>query len=931
MPPLSPTVGPVPQLLRHGRRFLLLIVITVLLVTGVAALWSGEREQPAPPAPREALIDVQDGPDGLERIQIDATLYAPATTPAPAVVIAHGMGGDKTDADGQARDLARRGFAVLTYSARGFGGSTGRIALNSPDYEVSDARQLVDWLARQPEVQRDRDGDPRVGVTGSSYGGALSLLLAGSDARVDAIAPVMTYNDLGQALLPNAAGTAPPSADTPAHGAFGPDGVFRRAWAGLLFATGGPTAGGAGAPVRTGERTATPPPATCGNFTAEVCAAYSELARTGRASEKTRKLLASVSPSSNNGNIRIPTLLVQGTQDTLFGLDQADANARQIAAAGGDVSMLWFAGGHDGSAPQARVQARIADWFSSHLRGAGAPGNRFEYDIAGAARRDGDVPVRTMASPDYPGVRSDRTPRFSLDLTGPATEVVNPPGGSPAALSSLPGSPGRRDRSEPRDLPGQVANFRTEPVSSRLLISGVPQTRLSVAAVPGQPTTGDAVLFAKLYDVDREGRKELVGDGVAPMHVTGLRPGGRPVEVNVALPGVVHSLETGHRLELAVTTTDQAYAVPVESAVHRVDVTGDRALSVPSVKATGITGGTFPTAPVAGIAGILALLGLTWLLSRLRRRYARPEEPEANGSPLEITDLTKTYPHKVTAVDGVSMRVERGQIVGLLGPNGAGKTTTLRLLLGLLHPTAGQIRVFGHQVEPGAPVLSRIGSLVESPGFPPHLTGLDSLKHYWAATGRPMLQARFDEVVHIAGLGEHAHRRTATFSQGTQQRLAIAQAMLGLPDLLVLDEPTNRLDPPQIHQMREILRRYAATGRCVLLSSHLLSEVEQTCTHVIVMHRGKVITTGSVEEIVSVDGQATFRVDDPEQAATALRSLEGLGAVQVDGDLVHADLAGHSRSIAVNALVASGVAVSQVGPRRRLEDAFLNLVGEEQR
>ncbi|WP_374108138.1 alpha/beta fold hydrolase [Saccharopolyspora sp. 6V] len=918
LPPLSPTVGPVPPLPRRSRPFLLLIVIVVLLIAGLAALWSGEPPTPAAPEPRQALIDVQDGPGGQERIQIDSTLYAPAATPAPAVVIAHGLGGDKTDADAQARELVRRGFAVLTYSARGFGGSSGRIRLNAPEYEVSDAHQIVDWLARQPEVQRDGESDPRVGFTGVSYGGALSLLVAGSDPRVDAIAPVMTYNDLGQALLPNAAGGAPPSADTPAHGTAGPQGVFRRAWAGQLFSPGGP------APAD-GSSVA------CGNFAPDVCAAYGELARTGRASAATRQLLASVSPSSVTRDIRIPTLLAQGTQDTLFGLDQADANARQIAAAGGDVSVLWFAGGHDGAPPGPRVEARIADWFAFHL-GVGEaadPGDRFRFDIAGNSRADGEVPVRTASAPDYPGVRADRTPRFSLDLHGRATSVLNPPGGAPGALSSLPGKQGRRV--EPYDLPRQVAVFGTEPMSSRMLISGVPQTRLSVAAEPGQPTTRDAVLFAKLYDVDREGRRELLGDAVAPMHVTGLRPDGTPVEVNVALPGVVHSVETGHRLELAVSTTDQAYAVPTATAVHRVDLAGPRALSVPSVKGTSTSDGAFPAAPVAGIAGIALLGGLGWLITRLRRGYAPATEAEVTGPPLEITELTKTFPRKVTALRGASMRVERGQIVGLLGPNGAGKTTTLRLLLGLLHPTSGEVRVFGHRVEPGAPVLSRIGALVESPGFPPHLTGLESLKHYWAATGRPMLQARFDEVVHIAGLGEHAHRRTATFSQGTQQRLAIAQAMLGLPDLLVLDEPTNRLDPPQIHQMREILRRYAATGRCVLLSSHLLSEVEQTCTHVIVMHRGEVITSGSVAEIVSVDGQATFRVDDPARAAAALRALEGLGAVEVDGDLVHADLRGHDRSTAVNALVVSGVSVDQVGPRRRLEDAFLNLVGEEQR
>jgi ABC-2 type transport system ATP-binding protein len=202
---------------------------------------------------------------------------------------------------------------------------------------------------------------------------------------------------------------------------------------------------------------------------------------------------------------------------------------------------------------------------------------------------------------------------------------------------------------------------------------------------------------------------------------------------------------------------------------------------------------------------------------------------------------------------------------------------------------------------------------------------VDNLRHYWSATGRPAPQARFDEALGIAGLGSAAHRRVRTYSQGMRQRLAIAQAMLGLPDLLVLDEPANGLDPPQIHQLREVLRRYAATGRSVLLSSHLLSEVEQTCSHVAVLHRGKLVTAGTVEDIVS-GNEATFLVDEPEQAAATLRSLEGLGEVRVEGNLVHADLAAHSTAVAVNALVASGVAVSQVGPRRRLEDAFLHLV-----
>jgi ABC-2 type transport system ATP-binding protein len=275
--------------------------------------------------------------------------------------------------------------------------------------------------------------------------------------------------------------------------------------------------------------------------------------------------------------------------------------------------------------------------------------------------------------------------------------------------------------------------------------------------------------------------------------------------------------------------------------------------------------------------------------------------------------------------------VERGQVLGLLGPNGAGKTTSLRMLMGLIKPSGGGIRVFGHRVYSGAPVLSRIGSFVEGAGFLPHLSGRANLELYWAATGRPTEKAYFSEALEIAGLGDAVHRRVRTYSQGMRQRLAIAQSMLGLPDLLVLDEPTNGLDPPQIHQMREVLRRYAAAGRTVLVSSHLLAEVEQTCDHVVVMHHGRLVASGPVDDIVGGGGEATFRVDQPNEAAEVLRGVDGVEDVVVDGPLVHADLDGLPRAEALATLVRAGVAVEQAGPRRRLEDAFLQLVGEESR
>ncbi|MDQ3526837.1 MAG: ATP-binding cassette domain-containing protein, partial [Actinomycetota bacterium] len=198
---------------------------------------------------------------------------------------------------------------------------------------------------------------------------------------------------------------------------------------------------------------------------------------------------------------------------------------------------------------------------------------------------------------------------------------------------------------------------------------------------------------------------------------------------------------------------------------------------------------------------------------------------------------------------------EPGQVVGLLGPNGAGKTTTLRMVMGLIHPDEGSVHVLGERVRPGAPVLRRVGALVEGPGFLPHLTGRDNLRAYWAATGRSMAEAHLDEALDVAALGAAADRQVRAYSHGMKQRLGIAQAMLGLPEVLILDEPTNGLDPPQIAAMRPILARYAAAGRTVVVSSHLLAEVEMTCSHVVVMHAGRVVAAGSVADVGVADGR----------------------------------------------------------------------------
>ncbi|WP_197321589.1 alpha/beta fold hydrolase [Saccharomonospora sp. NB11] len=947
--------------LRGKRARLLGLAAVAAVLATVALVWVDDDERPTHTT-HEAVIDVAAAPGSAERVQLDTTMYVPATTPAPAVLLPHGFGGDKNSVTREAEELVERGFVVLTYSARGFGRSTGEIALNDPDYEVADASQLVDYLADRPEVQLDQDGDPRVGVTGASYGGALALLLAGTDDRVDVIAPVMTYNDLAQALLPNAASAEDVDDDTPAPGAFAENGVFKQAWAGTLFAAGlGPARPGApgaealepgdepenndttGAVPGSGASVPAPGQSrpsldaaanACGRFTEQVCAAYTDVATDGIAEDDTLALLRRVSPASVTDRITVPTLLVQGTADTLFGLDQADENARQITEAGGEVSVVWYTGGHDGGVPGPKLRTTIADFLDHHLTGNGDDvDSRFSYDVQGALRTNGTPSVRTVEAGAYPGVAAEPTDRRRIALNGVEQVAQRPPGATPSAVSGIPGinsavaNSSRLSGLFTIDPPGQAATFTSEPVDSQVLITGAPTVTLNVAAANDASSGEDAVLFVKLYDVNPDGSRTLPGSAVAPVRVPSLPDDGSAAEVTVTLPGIVRPVEAGHSLQLVVSTTDQAYATPTEPAAYRISLAGDSAVSVPLVPGTTMTSG-WPTSQLLGIGGVLVAVGVVAVVAAVRRRRSHHVDPELADTPLVIRNLTKSYPGGLTAVKDLSFRVERGQVLGLLGPNGAGKTTTLRMLMGLIQPTDGEITVFGRTISPGAPVLSRIGSFVEGSGFLPHLSGVENLKLYWAATGRPADQAHFDEALEIAGLGSAVHRRVRTYSQGMRQRLAIAQAMLGLPDLLVLDEPTNGLDPPQIHQMREVLRRYAATGRTVLVSSHLLAEVEQTCTHVVVMHRGSVVAAGEVGDIASAGGEATFRVDAPDTAAKVLRDTDGVVGAEVEDGVVHADLGDVPRSAAVAALVRAGVAVEQAGPRRRLEDAFLQLVGE---
>jgi ABC-2 type transport system ATP-binding protein len=290
---------------------------------------------------------------------------------------------------------------------------------------------------------------------------------------------------------------------------------------------------------------------------------------------------------------------------------------------------------------------------------------------------------------------------------------------------------------------------------------------------------------------------------------------------------------------------------------------------------------------------------------------------------VQTRGLTKRYDDgAIIAVDDLDLRVRRGEVYGFLGPNGAGKTTTLRMLLGLVRPTAGDAVVLG--APPGAPEgLARIGAMVEASAFYPYLSGRDNLRVLARYAGVP--EQRVDAVLDQVKLTARADDRSAKYSLGMKQRLGVAAALLKDPELLILDEPTNGLDPAGMAEMREFIRSLGSGDRTVLLSSHLMTEVEQVCDRVGVIRAGSLIAEGTVDEL---RGRAGLRVR-AEPLADAARLVGGLSGVDavttVDGRLdVTVDVA---RAPAINrALVQAGIAVSELYPEQAsLEDVFLEL------
>jgi ABC-2 type transport system ATP-binding protein len=292
---------------------------------------------------------------------------------------------------------------------------------------------------------------------------------------------------------------------------------------------------------------------------------------------------------------------------------------------------------------------------------------------------------------------------------------------------------------------------------------------------------------------------------------------------------------------------------------------------------------------------------------------------------LRAVALSKAYGKRL-AVDHLDLEVDRGELFGFLGPNGAGKTTTIRMALGLIAPTNGSVEILGLEVRRNrSKVLPRVGALVESPALYGYLSGRNNLRAFGDLLGG-VGEKRIDEVLEIVSLKGRDKDRVKTYSMGMKQRLGLAVALLNNPDLLILDEPANGLDPAGIAEMRDLLRGLAAEGKTVFISSHVLSEVQQICTRVAIINHGKLIRLAPVTELLDSPGEFEIKVDSPDGLATALRLQHWGQEARVEHGLVITRAPdGRGRDL-IAFLVQNGHQPDSVSERQRdLEDIFLSL------
>jgi len=295
---------------------------------------------------------------------------------------------------------------------------------------------------------------------------------------------------------------------------------------------------------------------------------------------------------------------------------------------------------------------------------------------------------------------------------------------------------------------------------------------------------------------------------------------------------------------------------------------------------------------------------------------------------LETKNLSKNY-GKLSVVDAVNITTYEGEVFGFLGPNGAGKTTTLGMTLGLVHPTGGEVSIFGERVAPNrVNALKQVGALLGAPAFVPYLSAWDNLELVARLTPG-VDKKRIDEVLELVGLKEAARRKVGKFSTGMKQRVGLALALLHRPRFVILDEPTNGLDPAGMREIRQLLRSLVENGTTVLLSSHLLNEVQQVCDRIAVLNKGRVVAQGRVDELLNAQKPAVrVTVNDTSAAVRAFETLAGIENLQTSGNTI--TLTGVSTQDVMNHLIQRQIIPTEITSQKNdLESLFMDVTAAD--
>ena len=563
-----------------------------------------------------------------DAVSIDTSLYLPKKTPAPAIMIAHGFGGSKDSVAQDAQFFVDKGFVVLTWTARGFGKSTGQISMNSPTGEVADTKALIAYLSRNKNVQQDKSGDPRVGIMGSSYGGANALMTASADSRIDAVVADITWNDLQNDLFPQSA----QGVTTP--------GPFKKVWAGTFFSAVSLQS------AYLGE---------CGTFTQAWCDAYTSAAINGAPSKTEEKLLASVSPKNYVQSISAPTLLSQGQADSLFPLNESFNTAKAIAKAHPQLplALIWHAAGHDGGADQADyLRDQYLQWFKKNLLNEKIDFAAFQFTKTNGSisLQDSTVIPKIFSSKQLP---TDATVK-QLQLVTPTVALSYPIGGIPSAISALPGigSAGAlvsRVASSiagfsPALLPGQSGLLESTPLKDPISVVGPSSIKVRVTS-----TVGDATLFFSLVTKSPSGAITQPNGIVAPVRLTNIPQGGSEVTIN--LPAAILDASVGDVLAVAISSTDQGYDLPKPSRFYSVSALSPLSYTTSDATATR-SGSANLIWPIAAVISVI----LAAMYVRVGRPKIAPSH-ENSTALVEVENLGKVYKDGYRAVTDLSFSV----------------------------------------------------------------------------------------------------------------------------------------------------------------------------------------------------------------------------------------------------------------------------------